>query len=43
MYINIINYNMHAIYLLLNLCFNSNIQFNFKLYSNYIKTVYIII
>ena len=32
---------MHAIYLLLNLCFNSNIKF--KLYSNYIKIVYIII
>ena len=42
-YINIINYNMHAIYLLLNLCFNSNIKFKFKLYSNYIKIVYIII
>ena len=34
---------MHAIYLLLNLCFNSNIKFKFKLYSNYIKIVYIII
>ena len=33
---------MHAIYLLLNLCFNSNIKFKFKLYSNYIKIVYII-
>ena len=43
MYINIIKYNMRAIYLLLNLCFNSNITFNFKLYSNYIKIVYIII
>ena len=32
---------MHAIYLLLNLCFNNNIKF--KLYSNYIKRVYIII
>ena len=42
-YINIINYNMHAIYLLLNLCFNNNIKFKFKLYSNYIKIVYIII
>ena len=30
---------MHAIYLLLNLCFNSNIKFKFKLYSNYIKIV----
>ena len=30
------NYNMHAIYVLLNLCFNSNIKFKFKLYSNYI-------
>ena len=26
-----------------NLCFNSNIKFKFKLYSNYIKIVYIII
>ena len=35
---------MHACnYLLLNLCFNSNIKFKFKLYSNYIKIVYIII
>ena len=34
---------MHAIYLLLNLCFNSNIKIKFKLYSNYIKIVYIII
>ena len=34
---------MHAIYLLLNLCFNSNIKYKFKLYSNYIKIVYIII
>ena len=33
---------MHIIYLLLNLCFNSNIKFKFKLYSNYIKIVYII-
>ena len=41
--INIINYNMHVIYLLLNLCFNSNIKFKFKLYSSYIKIVYIII
>ena len=32
---------MHVIYFLLNLCFNSNIKF--KLYSNYIKRVYIII
>ena len=28
---------MHAIFFLLNLCFNSNIKFKFKLYSNYIK------
>ena len=34
---------MHAIYFLLNLCFISNIKFKFKLYSNYIKIVYIII
>ena len=34
---------MHTIYFLLNLCFNSNIKFKFKLYSNYIKIVYIII
>ena len=34
---------MHAIYLLLNLYFNSNIKFKFKLYSNYIKIVYFII
>ena len=34
---------MHAIYLLLNLCFNNNIKFKFKLYSNYIKIMYIII
>ena len=45
---------MHAIYLLLYLCFNSillayrpnsrpNIKFKFKLYCNYIKIVYIII
>ena len=40
---NIINYNMHEIYILLNLCCNSNIKFKFKLYSNYIKIVYIII
>ena len=31
---------MHDIYLLLNLCFN--IKFKNKLYSNYIKIVYII-
>ena len=37
------SYNMHVIYLLLNLCFNSNIKFKYKLYSNYIKIVYIII
>ena len=36
-------HNMHAIYFLLNLCFNSNIKFKFKLYCNYIKIVYIII
>ena len=34
---------MHTIYLLLHLCFNSNIKFKFILYSNYIKIVYIII
>ena len=34
---------MYAIYLLLNLCFNSNIKFKFKLYRNYIKIVYIVI
>ena len=34
---------MHAIYLLLNLCFNSNIKFYFRLYINYIKIVYVII
>ena len=34
---------MHAIYLLLNLYFNSNIKFKFKLYRNYIKIVYIIV
>ena len=34
---------MHAIYLLFNLCFNSNIKFKFELYSNYIKIVYSII
>ena len=37
---------MHAIYvyyLLLNLYFKGNIKFKFKLYSNYIKIVYIII
>ena len=34
---------MHEIYLLLNLCFNSNIKFKFKLHSNYIKIMYIII
>ena len=31
---------MLEIYLLLNLCFN--IKFKFKLYSNYIKIVYIL-
>ena len=40
---NIINYNMHAIYFLLNVCFNSNIKIKFKLYINYIKIVYNII
>ena len=34
---------LHSIYLLLNLCFISNIKFKFKLYSNYIQIVYIII
>ena len=34
---------MHAIYLLLNLCFNCNIKFKFELYSDYIKIVHIII
>ena len=34
---------MQPINLLLNLCFNSNIKFKFKLYSNYIKIMYIII
>ena len=34
---------MHEIYFVLNLCFNSNITFKFKLYTNYIKIVYIII
>ena len=34
---------MHVIYLLLNLYFNSDIKFKFKLYTNYIKIVYIII
>ena len=34
---------MNAIYFVLNLCFNSYIKFKFKLYSNYIKIVYIII
>ena len=33
---------MQAIYLL-NLCFNTNIKFKFKLYCYYIKIVYIII
>ena len=32
---NIISYNIHAIYFILNLCFNSNIKFTFKLYSNF--------
>ena len=43
MYINIINYNILAIYFVFNLCFNSNIKFKFELYSNYIKIVCIII
>ena len=30
---------MHAIYVLWNLCFNSNIKFKFKLYSDYIKII----
>ena len=30
---------MHAIYFVLNLCFNRNIKFKFKLYINYIKIV----
>ena len=34
---------MHAIYVLLNLCFNINIKFKFKLYNNYIKILYNII
>ena len=34
---------MQAIYFVLNVCFNSNIKFKLKLYSNYIKIVYIII
>ena len=34
---------MYAIYFVLNICFNSNITFKFKLYSNYIKIVYVII
>ena len=34
---------MHEIYFLLHLCFNSNIKFEFKLDSNYIKIVNIII
>ena len=33
-------YIMHAIYVILNLCFNSNIKFKCKPYSNYIKIVY---
>ena len=40
---NIISYNIHAIYFVLNLFVNSNIKFKFKLYSNYIKIAYIII
>ena len=33
---------MQVIYFVLKLCFNSNIKFKFKLYSNYIKIEYII-
>ena len=44
---NIISYNIHAIYFILNLCFNSNIKFTFKLYSKFFQIivflVYIII
>ena len=32
---------MHEIYIVLKLCFNSNIKFKFKLYCNYIKIMYI--
>ena len=31
---------MHAIYFLFDLCFNNNIKFKVKLYSNYSKIVY---
>ena len=34
------NYKTHEIYLLLNLCFNINIKFIFKLYIYYVKIVY---
>ena len=40
---NIISYNIHVIYFILNLCFNINIKFTFKLYSNFFQIVYIII
>ena len=36
-------YKTHDIYLLLNLCFNINITFIFKLHIYYIKIMYIII
>ena len=41
--VSMIHKQHDVIYFLLNLCFNSNIKFKFKLYSNYIKIVYIII
>ena len=41
--IDVINYKTHEIYLLLNLCFNINIKFKFKLCSYYITIMYIII
>ena len=31
---------MHANYFVLNLCFNSIIKFKFKLFSNYVNSVY---
>ena len=34
---------MQAIYLLLNLFFNSNIKFKFKINGNYIKILYILL
>ena len=36
---NIISYNIYAIYFILNLCFNNNIKFIFKLYSNFFQIV----